>query len=302
MARDIIKLLLLFILIINIVLSGCIKRDKDQKRVSEDKKVTIVTSFYPMYIFTLNITKDIPNIKVVNMTPTQTGCLHDYQLSTNDLITLESADIFIINGGGMESFMDKVIKQMPKLKIIDACSGIKLVKDSFTGKDNPHVWVSITKAIQQVENIENQLSAFDPGNSKYYKKNSEIYIRKLEELKNSMHKVLDNIKNKDIITFHEAFLYFADEFNLNIVGIVEREPGTEPSARELSDIISLINRKKIKSIFVEPQYPIKSAQTIANETGVKIYILDPVVTGDFNIDSYTDIMRKNMTILEEALN
>lgn len=89
-----------------------------------------------MYIETLNVTKGIPNVKVINMTKPQTGCLHDFQLTPEDLKTLEKANVFIINGAGMEAFMDKVIKQQPNIKVIESSKGIALIKDK-TGEDNP---------------------------------------------------------------------------------------------------------------------------------------------------------------------
>ena len=98
---------------------------------------TFVTSFYPMYVFTLNVTKDVPGVRVVNMAGESTGCLHDYQLQTRDMVTLEGADALIINGGGMEQFMDKVIAQQPNLPVIDAGSGIDMLC-SEDGHDHEH--------------------------------------------------------------------------------------------------------------------------------------------------------------------
>ena len=128
------------------------------------KQFTVVTSFYPIYISTLNVAKDIPNVKVVNMTKPQTGCLHDNQLCPADLKTLESANAFVINGAGMEAFMDKVTKQMPKMKIIEASKGIELIKNKTDGEENAHVWVSISDAILQVKNIGEQLAAANTEN------------------------------------------------------------------------------------------------------------------------------------------
>ena len=97
----------------------------------------IVTSFYLMYIATINITQGIDGVEVTNMTKPQTGCLHDYQLATGDLKTLEKADAFVINGAGMEAFLDKVVNQQKALKIIDASKDIPLLKDG--DEENPHV-------------------------------------------------------------------------------------------------------------------------------------------------------------------
>lgn len=268
----------------------------------KDGSFHIVTSFYPMYVATINITHGVDGVTVTNMTKPQTGCLHDYQLMTEDMKTLEKADAFVINGAGMESFLDKVIEQQKTLKIINASKGIELLKDD--GEENPHVWLSVTDAILQVKNIAEQLKAADPKHADAYEKNAAAYIKKLEALKAEMHAALDTAPNKDIVTFHEAFPYFAKEFGLNIISVVEREPGTEPTPAELKETIEQVKKLPVKVLFTEPQYSPSAAETIARETGAKIYTLDPVVTGEANdqaINAYIDTMKKNMETLKTAL-
>lgn len=266
------------------------------------KTLTIVTSFYPVYIETVNVAKDVPGIRVINMTQPTTGCLHDYHLKPDDLKTLSEAQIFVVNGAGMEAFMDKVVKQLPDLKIVDASKGIPFIKGEGEEGGNPHVWVSISNAIQQVKNIGLQLATLDPDHAAQYCANADAYVDKLEALRVKMHQTLDGAKERDIITFHEAFPYFAREFNLNIMAVIESEPGSEPSAAELADIIKTVKKSKIKALFAEPQYPAKAAETIARETGAKVFILDPVVTGPMEPDAYLTIMESNLKTLEEALN
>jgi zinc transport system substrate-binding protein len=267
------------------------------------KGFTIVTSFYPVYISTINITKGISGVQVISMTKPQAGCLHDYQLTPEDMTIFEKADVFVINGAGMEAFLDKALKQRPQLKIIDASKDITLMKNE-DGEENPHVWVSLSNAILQVNNISEQLSSLDSGNAAKYKANAGEYVKKLEDLRDRMHQSLAGVQHKGIITFHEAFPYFAQEFNLNIVAVIEREPGTVPSPREMEAIIEKIKESDIKALFVEPQYPAKVAETIAKETGAKVYSLDPVVTGEAKpsaYDDYINIMEKNSITLREAL-
>jgi len=289
------------ILILALMLAAC-GQNAGNTGYGQDKDTLIVTSFYPMYIFASNITNDIEGVRVVNMTEPQTGCLHDYQLVPADLKTLEKADIFVINGAGLESFLDKVISQLPDLTVIEAAEGIDLLEDD-NGEENPHVWVSISGAIQEVKNITEGLIAADPANEDSYRKNSEKYIEKLEALKQDMHDALKDIKNRDIVTFHEAFPYFAHEFDLNIVSVIEREPGSEPSAGELAETIRIINDSQVKVLFTEPQYSPKAAESIAAQTGARIYVLDPIASGpnDAELDSYEKTMKENLKVLIEAL-
>ena len=279
----------MLLVLLAVTAAGC----GTQQQGGHDKKFRIVTSFYPMYIDAINITKGVDGVEVINMTKPQTGCLHDYQLTTEDMKTLEKADAFIVNGAGMESFLDKVIKQQKNLKVIDASKSddINFLKDG--DEVNPHVWL-----------ITSQLCEADPEHADAYRKNALDYVTKLTALREEMHKELDDLPHKDIVTFHEAFPYLAKEFKLNIISVIEREPGTEPTPHELEETVAKVNALPVKVLFTEPQYSPVAAQTIASETGAKMYELDPVVTGEANeeaMDAYITAMKKNMEVLKEAL-
>ena len=296
-----------FIFTFMFLMTACGVTDKSGPENAVDKggqtNLNVVTSFYPVYLAAINITKDISGVTVTNMTEPQTGCLHDYSLRPADMIMLEKADVFVINGAGMESFLDDVIRQREDLKVIEASKGIALLKDE-SGEENPHVWVSVTNAITYVNNIATQLSEADQANEEQYKSNAAAYVQKLTDLKDEMHSALDTLKSRDIITFHEAFPYFAQEFDLKIAAVVEREPGSEPVPKELAEIIDTVKQTGIKALFAEPQYSSKAADTIARDTGAKVYTLDPVVTGEAvpdAADAYIVTMRKNVETLVEAL-
>ena len=264
------------------------------------KPVEILTSFYPMYVSTLNVVGDTPGVDVGCLTPPLVGCLHDYSLTAGDMKKLAGAEIFVANGAGMESFIDKAVKQSPSLKVVEASQGIKLAFE-----DNPHIWVGISGAIQQVRNIAAGLAKANPEHAEEYRKNAAAYVAKLEALRTEMHAALDGMKHRDIITFHEAFPYFASEFKLNIVGVIEREPGSEPNARDLAETIELVKKQNVHALFAEPQYPSKCAKVIEKETGIPVSVLDPVVTGPrepaMARDAYLTAMRNNLDALRKAL-
>lgn len=315
--------LLVLTMFIMLVFSGCTKQTVDTS------KFNIVTSFYPMYVATANIVDGVEDVELRNLTATTTGCLHDYQLTTANMVTLSTADVLIINGGGMESFIEKAVDTYESLAIVDASEGIlethaheheshdeesdSMLDNSNINNDNSkhehshehganaHIWVSISMHIKQVENIKNELVKLDSKNAEKYIQNANNYISKLEELKLEMHEKLDDVENKQIVTFHEAFEFFAEEYDLEIAAVIEREPGTYPSAGELARIIDLVKSKDIKAIFVEPQYSRSAADTIARETKVKVYTLDPIVTGNLDKDAYLNLMKNNMETLEKAL-
>ncbi len=292
------KFLSLALILLTFALTGCGNSEK------QDGRLKIVTSFYPMYLDVLNITRGVEGVDVVNLTPPQTGCLHDYQLTPEDMKTLETADIFVVNGLGMEAFLDKVTEARPDLKIINASDTPKIVPILEDGVPNPHVWMSLTYSIEQVKNILSKLCELDPERAEKYRMHALEYVDELTTLRDEMHISLDMMPNKDIVTFHEAFPYLAAEFRLNIVAVIEREPGTEPTPQELADTIEKINALPVKVIFTEPQYSPKAAETIARETGAQLYELDPIVTGEAkpeNLLDYPDRMLTNTLTLIKAL-
>ena len=267
---------------------------------SEAKEIKVVASFYPMYIMAKNVTRDVPGVSVQNLTPPLTGCLHDYTVTTNDMKKLANAQVFVANGAGMESFLDRIVAGYPNIKIIQLAGGIPLIKGKGNEGDNPHVWVSIFNAMIQVKNLGKAMEEFDPIHKELYAKNTANYVDKLEALSQKMHSELALYKGRSIITFHEAFPYFAQEFGFKIAAVVEREPGSEPSAKELADTIELVKKNDILALFSEPQYPAAAAGTIAKETGAKVYVLDPAVTGPDDYNAYINIMENNLATLKFA--
>ncbi|MFH1062888.1 MAG: metal ABC transporter substrate-binding protein [Candidatus Omnitrophota bacterium] len=279
--------------------SGLIARAQSLDK-AKGKPLKIVASFYPMYIMARNVAKDVPGVVVTNLTPPLTGCLHDYTITTNDMKKLSGADIFVANGAGMESFLNRIITQYPQIKIFQLAEGIPLIKGEGGEGDNPHVWVSISNAIIEVNNLGTNLGKIDPAHAQIYRKNTAEYVAKLKTLLQKMRLELAKYRGRKIITFHEAFPYFAQEFGFEIAAVIEREPGSEPSARELADTVDIIKKAGIKALFSEPQYPGRAARTIANETGAMVYTLDPAVIGPDELNAYINIMEKNLEVLKNA--
>ena len=259
----------------------------------------VVTSFYPVYIATLNVADGVEGVEISNLTSPHIGCLHDYQLTAGDARKLADADLLLANGAGMEPFLEKVARQSPGLRVVEVSEGIPLMDG------NPHVWVSFEGARRQAANIAEVLAAVSPDRAEAFRANARAYAGKLSALEKTMRDALAPYAGTPIVTFHEAFPYFARDFRLEIAGVIESEPGTEPSARELADTIKLVRARRVKALFGEPQFSDRSAQVIARETGTRVYQLDPVVTGpsapDEARDAYLRAMKSNLAVLQEAL-
>lgn len=264
-----------------------------------EEPLRVVTSFYPVYVAALNVTAGVPGVEVHNLTSPHIGCLHDYQLTAGDVRQLADADLLLANGAGMETFLGKVKEQSPSLRVVEASEGIPLMDG------NPHVWVSFEGASRQVDTIAEALARTAPEKADAFRANAAAYKAALAALDEKMRSSLAPYAGTPIVTFHEAFPYFARDYKLDLVGVIAREPGTEPSARELADTIALVRERKVKALFAEPQFPDKSAQVISRETGVKVHELDPVVTGPSEPSeargAFLRAMGKNLGVLQEAL-
>lgn len=294
------NVLAVFMLLAVLLCGGCAAEGSEEK--------TIVTSFYPMYVFTQNIARDVPGVRVVNMTAENGGCLHDYQLQTRDMAMLEGAMALVVNGGGMEQFMDKIAAQQPNLTVVEACSGMEMLPSEETheaghdhGAVNPHVWLDPSLAVLQVRSIAQGLAEADGANADAYLKNGEAYAARIEALDQELRTQLAPLAGSEIVTFHEAFSYMAKAYGLHIAGVIAGDSGEEPSTRQIAKTCDLVKERGVKALFVEPQYPTKTAETIARETGAQVYSLDPVVSGDGSMDSYERAMRENARVLTEAL-
>lgn len=267
--------------------------------VGSVEPLRVVTSFYPVYVAALNVTRGLDGVEVSNLTGPHIGCLHDYQLTAGDVRKLAEADILLANGAGMEPFLEKAIRQAPGLRVVEVSEGIPLMDG------NPHVWVSFDGACRQVDNITAALAAVAPERADALRANAESYKASLSALDRKMHALLAPYAGTRIMTFHGAFPYLARDFGLDLVGAVEREPGTAPGARELAETIELVRERDVKVLFTEPQYSDRSARVIARETGVGLHELDPVVTGPADPDAargaWLAAMERNLAVLRDAL-
>ena len=274
---------------------------------------TIVTSFYPIWLLALNLADGVPGLEVRNLAAPGTGCLHDYQLQTGDMKVLSEADLFLVNGAGMESYLDHVFSAFPDLPVAEAAAGIPLLTetDALTigeneddGEINAHIWLSAANAAVMAENLAKAMEAQFPDRQEKIEDNRKALQARLLALDQELREGLSGLPRKEIITFHEAFPYFARAYGLDIVAVVNREPGETLTPAQLAQLAEAIVALDAPPLFVEPQYEDLSARTLAAETGAAIYTLDPVVTGpeeDVPPDYYETVMRRNMETLREAL-
>jgi len=264
----------------------------------------IVAEFYPLYVTLLNITDGVPGVQVTNMVPTTTGCPEDYQLTPGDLKLLSTANALVVNGAGLEGFLDRLAAQCPQLKVITASAGLDLLK--IDGELNPHLWVSPSMAAHQTRVIAAALSIADPVHSALYQKNAEAYALRQEALGQQMRDCLALAPVRQLVAFHDSLPYLARDLNLEILAVIEPAPGQNPSARELANVVGKVRHASGPvALISEIDARSPAAEVLSRELGQPSYDLDTVTSGPLDPvaakNAYFQAMQKNLAILRTAL-
>ena len=166
---------------------------------------------------------------------------------------------------------------------------------------NAHIWLAPQNAVQMVKNLRDGLSELLPDKAAQISANAEQYIARLEALDAELREAIAALPNKKIVTFHEAFPYFAKAYGLEVAAVVALEPDEPISPRMLKRVIQQVKEAGNPPLFSEPQYENTALRTVAQETGARVYELDPLVTGDGALTAYEDTMRRNLDVLRQAL-
>ena len=272
-----------------------------------NSKLIVISSFYPLYEFAKKVGQE--KIEASLLVPEGIEP-HDWEPTIHDIQNMQQANLIFINGVGFESWIDNTHLINSKIQIIDTSMGIQIKKNkTIETKDSesnnahtsdPHIWLNPQMAKIQVQNIADALSKNDLNNQKYYQKNAQSYINELELLDNEIRDTLSECK-RDFITSHNAFSYFADEYNLTQHSVINsNDPQIESTPKTLEKIINLAREYDIKIIFTEEAIDPRTSEIIANEIGGKVLVLSPLEIGDKNFD-YVSKMKQNLSNLKEAL-
>ena len=268
---------------------------------AEHSGIRVTASFYPVYIIAENVVGEVPGIDLRSMAQPQTGCLHDYQLTTADMRSLEDTDLFIVNGGGMESFLDNALELFPELDVIDTSAGVTSLDGhdhGHTGHDhgeNSHYWMYPENAVVQAENICGALSEICPEYADEFRQNTDAFKESVSGIE-----TFDG-KGISICVFNEAFEYLHLSYGFDVAAVVEMDENETPSAKELAEIITEINEGGIDLLIAADDASKTVADTVARETGAGVVVLDPVLTGDPVPERYTEALNENARILKGSV-
>ena len=310
--------------------------DSEKNTDEADDMLTVVTSFYPMYIAALNIVDGVEGVRLENLSEPQTGCLHDFQLTPEDMKLLSTADVFVINGGGIESFMSDVAKAYPKLDVVEACEDVMLLSeddadsdhdhdheadtesdsdydhdheadtesdsahDHDHGDENAHAWMSVPRYRTMVQTIASRLAEKDAKHADEYYANAKAYDAKLAVLEEKINSIKSLTNGQNIIIFHEAYAYVADDFSMNACYLLDLDEERSVSAGEIKQVIGAIKDDGVSVILAEELYGRSMGDTVSRETDVHVIYIDPLNRGEYDKDSYLYGMEHNIELIKEA--
>lgn len=273
----------------------------------------ILCTTFPVHQFTMMVAGHSRGVIVERLFPANLGCPHDYALVPGDLRRLAAADALVINGLGLDDFLRPALERLGHGPLeINASEGL-LASIESTCTDHhheenhphadPHLFASPRRAADMINNIANALSRLDPDNRDSYQLNANKAHQRMMQLADGFSRLGRSTRNPKIVVCHTAFNQLAADSGLEIVALLQDEPGHDPSASEMLRLIQTIRTQKPAAIFSEPQYSSRIAETISRETSIPHATLDPVANGpeDAGADYYFQRMQTNLETLRQRL-
>lgn len=291
--------------------------------VAAEAKVRVLATTYPVYLITRAVTQNSPDVQVDLLIPAQTGCPHDYALTPKDMQKLAKAKIVVINGLGLEAFLDKPLAAAGKITVIDSSKGVNaIVEDHDEGQHaahgdadkahkedhghaaaaghdhghehehdhghdhggiNPHAFASPMQAAVMARNIGRGLAAAEPVAAKNCPEVAEAYAARLEAVGKRLAAVGANAANKNVVALHDGMAYLVRDAGLNLVDVIQEDEEAQPSAARLLDLVKKIKESKPVVLIGEPQYSEKPVRALSAETGVPAVQLDSLASGLTNV-------------------
>ena len=276
------------------------------------EKIPVIASIFPV----ADMVKQVGGMYVdVTIIIPSGASPHTYEPRPSLLKKISEARVFFMIGAGLELWAGNFVRlsnnQLITVKLSEGISLIKLSKhhhgdtdisDTESGFANPHIWLDPKIAKLMVNKIISVLCKIDNKHMKYYEKRGLAYLDKLDELHVLIASTVEKFKIRKYVCFHPAWDYFARQYGLESVGVIEAAPGRSPTPRSITKIVSLIIKHDIRAVFAEPQLNPKVAEVIAREADVKVLFLDPMGGPDIKgRNSYFDLMKYNLKVLQEAM-
>ena len=266
-------------------------------------KILVYTSLFPIYDFAKKIGGEYVSVKSIVPPGAEP---HEFEPSVKEMAELSTAQLFIYNGAGYESWVKKATENLDakKTRAIDASTGVKLIT-AADGTHDPHLWLDPIRAKQQAENIEKALISVDPAHETDYRKNYEKLATDLDNLDRTYQDVMAKAQKKQFVTSHKAFAYLADRYGLQQIAVTGLSPSVEPGQKELQDLIVTLKKNGIRYVAFEELVQSKVAKTVQQEAGaeaVTLSAVENVTKEELQAGkSYVDLMTENLEVLKKVL-
>ncbi|SOC06431.1 metal ABC transporter substrate-binding protein [Pseudobutyrivibrio ruminis] len=314
--------LLLLISISVVLLGGTFFYVKLNNKQSDDSGLLVMTSCNPVYLATINVVGDAEGVTVQNLSQPTTGCLHDYTLTTEDMKNLSKADVLIVNGGGMEGYLEDVVEAYPNLPIIDTFEAVEedypvIIEEEDEEEEedhshgtseehhhdegtNSHIWMSEEIYAGQVQAIADGLAALDSSNASVYASNADTFVSVMDSQIDNQG-LDESLSGANVAVLHEAFAYTAQSLGANIVATMDLDEERQVSAGEVSDFINAINENNVQVVFAEYDYGHAMGELITEQTDAKVVYLETLVHGDYSGLDYITVLNKNYAVIKNSL-
>ncbi len=273
---------------------------------SDTGKLAIVTTTSVFADLIENVGGD--HVTVTALVPHHAD-VHTFQPSPADVRAVAGARLLVMNGLGLDDWLrDTIVNAAavgtPLVTLGPGLQGVQLLPGDAPGTQNPHLWMSVPYAEGYIGEIEEGLARADPANADAYHQGANAYRARLDALDQQIRSKIATIPSADrrLVTFHDAFPYFAREYGLEIVGVAVEAPGQDPSAAEIAALIEAIKAAHVKAIFSEDQFPTQVVDQLAASTGAKVVAdLYDDSLGDPPVTSYEALMTWDVDQLVSAV-
>jgi len=237
------------------------------------------------------------------------GEVHTFDPTPSDVQRVTGARLIFANGLGLDDWLTSLAAEAgasaPVIQLAEDLPGVAYLGGGQPGEPpNPHLWLNVAYAAKYVDRIEQALSAADPVHASEFHAAADAYRATLTALDSEIRSRLTALPaaSRVVVSFHEAFPYFASAYGLTIVGSIVDAPGQDPSAGTLANLIARIRSSGARAVFAEAQFSPKLAETIAGETGIEVVTdLHTDSLGDAPADTYVGLMRSNVDRVVSAL-
>jgi zinc transport system substrate-binding protein len=264
-------------------------------------------TLHPYYSFVANIVGD--RAEIVPLIDADANP-HGYMPQPDDMIRMMSMDVLVVNGIGHDAWAFEILDaagMRDELTLIYANDGVSLIPvagdPSGAKVVNPHTFISTTAAIQQVYTIARGLSELDPANAAYYRDNARRYALEIRRLRSEFDAQIAGVDLSKFhcATMHSGYDYILQELGLQVTAVIEPRHGVEPTARQLADTIDRIKAANVNVLFAERYFASKLSDAIKVASGVEIYAISHISSGEYTPQKFVDEMRENLTTLATAI-